>query len=243
MAVSCESWYWKFEKRKLKKSLALFVREAKSEMKIWSTHFENEKWNANALRLRMRNKMKMPWDRDQEWKVKWKCFKIEMEKLDFSRILKKFLRIRNFSFISSVNCFTLHSTPLHSLNCIPEWMPICTDCIAMHWKQIILILNFICFTLPMSLIFSWQNPELHAQFHSFSREKEWNLRFFHCFWEMKSETNIPFREMKREIIFWFIFSSSRSENEIPREVKFQKISREFLRNETLAVQIYAKGSP
>ena len=81
-----------------KNSLSLFVREVKSEMKIWFTHFENEKWKANALnsRSRVKSEMKMPWDRDREWKVKWKCLEIEIEKWNFSRILEKFLRIRNF---------------------------------------------------------------------------------------------------------------------------------------------------
>ena len=89
-----------------KNSLSLFVREVKSEMKIWFTHFENEKWNTNALssRSRMKSEMKMPWDRDREWKVKWKCLEIEIEKWNFSRILEKFLnfgpnafRVENFN--------------------------------------------------------------------------------------------------------------------------------------------------
>ena len=79
-----------------KNSLSLLVREVKSEMKIWFTHFENEKWKANALnsRSRVKSEMKMPWDRDREWKVKWKCLEIESEKWNFSRILEKFLRIK-----------------------------------------------------------------------------------------------------------------------------------------------------
>ena len=71
-------------------------REVKSEMKIWFTHFENEKWNEKALRSRsrMKSEMKMAQDRDREWKVKWKCFEIEIEKWNFSRILEKFSRIK-----------------------------------------------------------------------------------------------------------------------------------------------------
>ena len=71
-------------------------REVKSEMKIWFTHFENEKWNEKALRsrTRMKSEMKMAQDRDREWKVKWKCIEIEIEKWNFSRILEKFLRIK-----------------------------------------------------------------------------------------------------------------------------------------------------
>ena len=48
-SVSCESGYWKSEKWKWKNSLSLFVREVKNEMKIWFTHFENEKWKANFV--------------------------------------------------------------------------------------------------------------------------------------------------------------------------------------------------
>ena len=78
-------------------------------------------------------------------------------------------------------------------------------------------------------------------FTLFSREKEWNLKCFHFFWEMKSETNIPFTLFEKWKVKWFfvsLFSRSESEIEIPRdrdrEVKFQKKSREFSRNETLA---------
>ena len=70
----------------------LKVREVKSEMKIWFTHFENEKWNENALisRSRVKSEMKMSQNRDREWKVNWKC--LEIEKWNFSRIFEKFLR-------------------------------------------------------------------------------------------------------------------------------------------------------
>ena len=90
-----------------KNSLSLFVREVKSEMKIWFTHFENEKWNANALRSRSRVKseMKMYWDRDREWKVKWKCLEIEIEKWNFSRILEKFFKIKKIPRFWS-KCFS-----------------------------------------------------------------------------------------------------------------------------------------
>ena len=71
-------------------------------MKIWFTHFENEKWNEKALRsrTRMKSEMKMAQDRDREWKVKWKCLEIEIEKWNFSRILEKFFRFwsKCFSF-------------------------------------------------------------------------------------------------------------------------------------------------
>ena len=78
-------------------------------------------------------------------------------------------------------------------------------------------------------------------FTLFSREIEWNLKCFHFFREMKSETNIPFTLFEKWKVKWFfvsLFSRSESEIEIPRdrdrEVKFQKKSREFSRNETLA---------
>ena len=78
-------------------------------------------------------------------------------------------------------------------------------------------------------------------FTLFSREIEWNLKCFHFFREMKSETNIPFTLFEKWKVKWFfvsLFSRSESEIEIPRdrdrEVKFQNNSREFSRNETLA---------
>ena len=78
-------------------------------------------------------------------------------------------------------------------------------------------------------------------FTLFSREIEWNLKCFHFFREMKSETNIPFTLFEKWKVKWFfvsLFLRSESEIEIPRdrdrEVKFQKNSREFSRNETLA---------
>ena len=63
--------------------------------------------------------------------------------------------------------------------------------------------------------------------------KEWNLKCFHYFQEMKSETNIPFtlfEKWKVKLFFVSLFSRNESEIEIPRdrdrEVKFQKqISR------------------
>ena len=58
---------------------------------------------------------------------------------------------------------------------------------------------------------------------------------------MKSEKNYPFTLFEKWKVKWFflsLFSRSESEIEIPRdrdrEVKFQNISREFSRNETLA---------
>ena len=71
-------------------NFSLFFLEKKSE--IWNafTYFENEKWNENALksRSRMKSEMKRPWNRDREWKVKWKCLEIETEKWNFKIILE-----------------------------------------------------------------------------------------------------------------------------------------------------------
>ena len=65
-------------------------------MEIWFTHFENEKWNENALilRSRVKSEMRMSQNRDREWKVNWKCLEIEIEKWNFSRIFEKFLKIK-----------------------------------------------------------------------------------------------------------------------------------------------------
>ena len=78
-------------------------------------------------------------------------------------------------------------------------------------------------------------------FTLFSREKEWNLKCFHSFQEMKSEIIFPFTHSENEK--WnenALRSRSRmkSEMKMPRdrdwEVKYQKNSREFSRNKTLA---------
>ena len=57
------------------------VREVKSEMEIWFTHFEKwkVKWKSGSLISRMKSEMKKPCNRDREWKVKWKWLKIEIE--------------------------------------------------------------------------------------------------------------------------------------------------------------------
>ena len=112
----------------------LEVREVKSEMEIWFTHFEKwkVKWKFGSLISRMKSEMKMPWYRDREWKVKWKCLKIEIESekwienasrsrsrseisREFSRNFENFLRIkksRNFSnFVT--NAFRPEVHPIH----------------------------------------------------------------------------------------------------------------------------------
>ena len=69
----------------------LEVREVKSEMKIWFTHFEKwkVKWKSVSLISRMKSEMKMPWYRDREWKVKWKCLKIEIENEKWNEIASR----------------------------------------------------------------------------------------------------------------------------------------------------------
>ena len=92
---------------------SLFFLEKKSE--IWNAFTLFEKWKVNLFFLslisRVKSEMKMPWNRDREWKVKWKCLKIEIESekwienasrsrsrseisREFSRNFEKFLRIK-----------------------------------------------------------------------------------------------------------------------------------------------------
>ena len=42
---------------------------------------KSEKWNGNLVHSfqEVKSELKMPWYRDWEWKVKWKCLKIEVE--------------------------------------------------------------------------------------------------------------------------------------------------------------------
>ena len=89
--------------------------------------------------------------------------------------------------------------------------------------------------------FSWQNVRIMPNFTLFSREKEWNLKCFQSFREMKSEFCFPFTLFENEK--WnenALRSRSRMKSEMKmprdrdREVKFPKKSREFSRNETLA---------
>ena len=69
---------------------SLFFLEKKSE--IWNAFTLFEKWKVNLFFLslisRVKSEMKMPWNRDREWKVKWKCLEIEIEKWNRKKILK-----------------------------------------------------------------------------------------------------------------------------------------------------------
>ena len=89
----------------------LEVREVKSEMEIWFTHFENEKWNENALisRSRVKSEMKMSRNRDREWKVNWKCLENEIEKWNFSRIFEKFWEILENQEIKKISNFVTNA--------------------------------------------------------------------------------------------------------------------------------------
>ena len=105
----------------------------------------------------------------------------------------------------------------------------------------ILNIAFLCFRLFRSWFFHGEIKSYMHNFTLFSREKEWNLICFHFFREMKSEKIFPFILFEKWKVKWFfvsLFSRSESEIRIPRdrdrEVKFQKKSREFSRNETLA---------
>ena len=78
-------------------------------------------------------------------------------------------------------------------------------------------------------------------FTLFSREKEWNLKLFHSFQELKSEFCFPFTHFENEK--WnenALRSRSRMKSEKKmrrdrdREMKCQQNSREFSRNKTLA---------
>ena len=192
---------------KWNENLVHSFREVKSEIKIWFTYFENEKWNENASssRSRMKSEMEIPQNRDREWKVKWKCLEIEIEKWNFSRILEKFLRIKKSRKFTKL--LLQNTTKSYS------WTNIFHDKMQSYMHN---------FTL-------------------FSREKEWNLKCFHSFREMKSEIIFPFTHSENEK--WnenALRSRSRmkSEMKMPRdrdwEVKCQQNSREFSRNETLA---------
>ena len=157
----------------------------------------------------MKSEMEIPQNRDREWKVKWKCLEIEIEKWNFSRILEKFLRIKKSRKITKL--LLQNTTKSYS------WTNIFHDKMQSYMHN---------FTL-------------------FSREKEWNLKCFHSFREMKSEIIFPFTHSENEK--WnenALRSRSRmkSEMEMPRdrdrEVKCSKNSRDLSRNETLAGYCY-----
>ena len=69
---------------------SLFFLEKKSE--IWNAFTLFEKWKVNLFFLslisRVKSEIKMPWNRDREWKVKWKCPEIEIEKWNWKKILE-----------------------------------------------------------------------------------------------------------------------------------------------------------
>ena len=200
----------------------LKVREVKSEMKIWFTHFEKwkVKWKSVSLISRMKSEMKMPWDRDREWKVKWKSLKIEIENEKWNEIAS---RLRSRSEISRE--FSRNSWESRNWEILKFWS---------KWfsfsKLLLLSKMWIC------------HDKIRSYMHNFtlfSREKEWNLKCFHSFRELKSEFCFPFTHFENEK--WnenALRSRMKSEMKMPRdrdqEVKCQQNSREFSRNETLA---------
>ena len=110
------------------------------------------------------------------------------------------------------------------------------------WKfnfgTILYLLHFIVFYIKIRQKFSVALIWCHS---IFARKKEWNLNGFHFFWEIKSEIISLFTLFEIWKVKWFLislFSRSESEIEKPRDrdrkVKYEKNSREFSRNETLA---------
>ena len=83
-------------------------------------------------------------------------------------------------------------------------------------------------------------------FTLFSREKEWNLKCFHSFWELKSEFCFPFTHFENEK--WnenALRSRSRMKSEMKmprdREVKCQTNSQEFSRKETTGCDMFSES--
>ena len=99
--------------------ISLFFLEKKSE--IWNafTLFENWKVNLVFLSLisRMKSEMKIPWDRDREWKVKWKCLEIEIEKWNVNKIPENSRETRLSQVTEKPRCWrtTNHALKRHTL--------------------------------------------------------------------------------------------------------------------------------
>ena len=124
-------------------------------MKIWFTHFENEKWTANVLRPRVKSEIKRPQDWDREWKVKF------LEK--FLRI-KKILRFRS-KCLHLFNCFTLCFFKRVAIVWVSSVHSQTAGLIGWTGKKFMTNFRVTCI---ISL---------------FSQEKEWNLTWFQFFWE------------------------------------------------------------
>ena len=131
----------------------------------------NEKWNYFSFHS------------FREWKVKWKCLKIEIENekwnenasrsrlrsgmsTKFSRILEKRDSRRLLAPTSSI--FSVQNMGYDQLKkCSTLWV---------YWmRNRGLLLKTFCTLFNQKLFlnqyFSWQNAKLHAQFHSFFLEK------------------------------------------------------------------------
>ena len=99
--------------RRWRRSIKTITYQCPARVDIGSSR--SDKWNENLLHSfrkvkrksdslfsRMKSEMKMPWYRDREWKVKWKCLKIESEKWieNASRLRSRSEVSREFSRIS-----------------------------------------------------------------------------------------------------------------------------------------------
>ena len=67
-----------------------FLNFSWQEMHISLFFLEKKEWNLKCFHSfrEMKSEIKMPWNRDREWKVKWKCPEIEIEKWNWKKILE-----------------------------------------------------------------------------------------------------------------------------------------------------------
>ena len=81
--------YFSRQNTKLQHNFTLFSREKEWNLKCFHSFRElKSEFIFLSLISRMKSEMKIPWDRDREWKVKWKCLEIEIEKWNFKQILE-----------------------------------------------------------------------------------------------------------------------------------------------------------
>ena len=161
----------------------------------------------------------MPWDRDREWKVKWKNLKIEIENEKWNEIAS---RLRSRSEISRE--FSRNSWESRNWEILKFWS---------KWfsfsKLLLLSKMWIC------------HDKIRSYMHNFtlfSREKEWNLKCFHSFWELKSEFCFPFTHFENEK---WNENASRSRSRSEMSTKFSRIlekrdSRRLLKQDCLLLR-------
>ena len=84
------------------------------------------KFEMLSLFPRVKSEMKMPWNRDREWKVKWKCLEIEIEKWNRKKILENSRETR-LSQVTVVSSVKLHvpDLPLSFAQLATFLRPIC----------------------------------------------------------------------------------------------------------------------